>query len=71
MQAKIFDRFNFDVFLSAFTLIGIGLAAIYSATFGNELVSGNFTKQLVSACIGVVVVLAIMYTPPKLSLIHI
>jgi rod shape determining protein RodA len=65
MQAKLFDRFNFAVFLSAFTLITFGLLAIYSATYGNELVSGNFTKQLISACVGVIVVLAIMYTPPK------
>lgn len=65
MQAKIFDRFNFVVFFSAFGLIAFGLVAIYSATFGNELVSGNFTKQLVSACIGVIIVLAIMYSPPK------
>ncbi|HAX50190.1 MAG TPA: rod shape-determining protein RodA, partial [Bacteroidetes bacterium] len=65
MQAKMFERFNFVIFISAFALIGIGLVAIYSATFGNELVSGNFTKQLVSACIGVIVVLGIMYTPSK------
>lgn len=65
MQFKVFERFNFAVFFSAFALITIGLMAIYSATFGNELVSGNFNKQLISACIGIVLVLGIMYTPPK------
>ena len=65
MHIKIFERFNFVVFISALSLITIGLLAIYSATFGNELVSGNFTKQLVSASIGVFVVLGIMYTPAK------
>lgn len=65
MQVKLFERFNFAVFFSAFALITIGLVAIYSATFGNELVSGNFNKQLISACIGIVLVLGIMYTPPK------
>lgn len=65
MQVKLFERFNFTVFFSAFALITIGLVAIYSATFGNELVSGNFNKQLISACIGIVLVLGIMYTPPK------
>ncbi len=65
MQAKIFDRFNFVVFFSALGLITFGLIAIYSATFGNEQVSGNFTKQLISASIGIIIVLAIMYTPPK------
>jgi rod shape determining protein RodA len=65
MQTKIFERFNIFVFVSGFGLIAIGLVAIYSATYGNELVSGNFTKQLVSACIGIVIVLAIMYMPAK------
>ena len=65
MQTRIFDRFNLFVFISAFGLIAIGLVAIYSATYGNELVSANFTKQLVSACIGIVIVLAIMYMPAK------
>ncbi len=65
MQAKIFDRFNFVVFFSALGLITFGLVAIYSATFGNEQVSGNFTKQLISASIGIIIVLAIMYTPSK------
>lgn len=65
MQAKVFERFNFVVFISAFALITFGLVAIYSATYGNEQVSGNFTKQLISACVGVIIVLAIMYTPPK------
>jgi rod shape determining protein RodA len=65
MQAKLFDRFNFVVFISAFSLITFGLLAIYSATYGNELVSANFTKQLISAVVGILIVLAIMYTPPK------
>lgn len=65
MQSKIFERFNIVVFFSALGLITVGLLAIYSATFGNPAVEGNFTKQLISACLGVVLVLAIMYTPPK------
>ncbi|MCC6866010.1 MAG: rod shape-determining protein RodA [Ignavibacteria bacterium] len=65
MQVKLFDRFNLVVFISAFGLITFGLVAIYSATYGNELVSGNFTKQLISACIGIFVVLGIMFTPSK------
>lgn len=65
MQVKVFERFNIVVLLTAFALITVGLLAIYSATYGNPLVEGNFTKQLVSACIGVVIVMAIMYMPPK------
>lgn len=65
MQVKVFERFNIVVLLSAFALITIGLFAIYSATYGNPVVEGNFNKQLVSACIGIVIVMAIMYMPPK------
>lgn len=65
MQVKLFDRFNFVVFFSALGLITFGLVAIYSATFGNELVAGNFNKQLISASVGILLVLAIMYTPSK------
>lgn len=65
MQVKILDRFNLVVLVCAVSLITIGLLAIYSATYGNELVAGNFSKQLISACIGLIIVLVIMYTPPK------
>jgi rod shape determining protein RodA len=65
MQIKVFERFNVVVLLTALSLITIGLLAIYSATYGNALVEGNFNKQLVSACIGIIVVLVIMYMPPK------
>ncbi len=65
MQAKIFDRFNILVFISAFTLITFGLLAIYSATYANEQVAANFTKQLVSALIGILVVLFTAYMPSK------
>ncbi len=65
MQIKVFERFNVVILLTALSLITIGLLAIYSATFGNALVEGNFNKQLISACIGIIVVLVIMYMPPK------
>jgi rod shape determining protein RodA len=65
MQVKIFERFNLVVLLTAFALITVGLLAIYSATYGNAAVEGNFNKQLVSACIGIIIVLVIMYMPPK------
>jgi rod shape determining protein RodA len=65
MQAKIFERFNVVVLVAALSLITIGLLAIYSATYGNPAVEGNFTKQLVSAGIGIVIVITIMYLPPK------
>ena len=65
MQVKIFDRFNILVFFCGFALITIGLLAIYSATYANEQVASNFTKQLISACAGVILVMFIAYMPPK------
>jgi rod shape determining protein RodA len=65
MQTKIFDRFNFLVFISAFALITFGLLAIYSATYANEQVASNFNKQLIAASVGLILVLAIMYMSPK------
>src|SRR5438876_1174095 len=65
MQNKLFDRFNFVVLFSALGLLTIGLFAIYSATYGNPQVSGNFTKQIIAASAGLVMVLVIMYLPPK------
>ncbi|MCX7878283.1 MAG: rod shape-determining protein RodA [Ignavibacteria bacterium] len=65
MQTKIFDRFNLIIFISAVGLISFGLIAIYSATFNNEFVSGNFQKQLISALLGIILVLFLMYLPPK------
>lgn len=62
---KIFNRFNPVVFLSAFGLISIGLLAIYSATYSNPDVSGNFTKQILSAIAGLVLVLTITFLPPR------
>ena len=65
MHIKIIDRFNIAVFFCGFALITIGLLAIYSATFANEQVASNFSKQLISASIGVVLVMIITYMPQK------
>ncbi|RPI14851.1 MAG: rod shape-determining protein RodA [Ignavibacteriae bacterium] len=62
---KLFRRFNPVIFFSAFGLIFIGLLAIYSATYNNPDVSGNFTKQMVSAIVGLVLVLTITFLPTR------
>lgn len=62
---KIFNRFNPVIFLSAFGLISIGLLAIYSATYGNPDVSGNFTKQIISAVVGLALVLTVTFLPTR------
>ena len=65
MQNKLFDRFNLVIFISAMGLLTVGLFAIYSATYGNAQVEGNFTKQVIAAIAGFVMVIVIMYLPPK------
>jgi rod shape determining protein RodA len=62
---KFFDRLNVPVLVSALGLITIGLVAIYSATNSNPLVASNFTKQLVAALLGVILVLIITFVPPR------
>lgn len=42
---KINDRFDFGIFLPAFLLAFIGLAAIYSSTLNHPTMSGNFERQ--------------------------
>jgi rod shape determining protein RodA len=64
-SVKFFDRFNVPVLVSALGLITIGLVAIYSATNSNPDVAANFTKQLIAALFGVVLILIITFLPPK------
>jgi rod shape determining protein RodA len=65
MQSKVFERFNFVVLFAALGLLTIGLIAIYSATYGNEQMSQNFSKQLMAASAGIIMVIVIMFLPPK------
>src|SRR6266542_933919 len=65
MNTKLIDRFNLTIFICTFGLVTIGLLAIYSATFGNPEVAGNFYKQLIFGAAGIILVLVIMYLPPK------
>lgn len=65
MQNKLLDRFNLAIFISTFGLVTIGLIAIFSATYSIPEASGNFYKQLLFACAGIIFVIIIMYLPPK------
>jgi rod shape determining protein RodA len=65
MQIKVFDRFNIVIFLCTIGLLTIGLLAIYSATSNNPMVETYFTRQLVGAVIGLIIVLVITFIPPK------
>lgn len=64
-KTKLLDSLNIYILLSAIGLLTMGLMAIYSATYGNEAVASNFTKQIVAASLGLCVVMFIAYMPSK------
>ena len=63
---KLEDKFDFSLFIAAFILIGIGLAAIYSSTLNNPAASNNFEKQLAWAVISIIIFF-IVYSVPVSS----
>ncbi len=65
MEKKLFERFNFFVLFSALGLLAIGLLAIYSATYGTDQMTGNFEKQLIAGCAGLLMAIVISFLPPK------
>ena len=65
MHYKFLDKLNVVIFTCTIGLVTIGLLAIYSATHSIPEVSGNFYKQLIFGGTGIVLVLIIMYLPPK------
>lgn len=65
MYNKFLEKFNITIFICTFGLVIIGLLAIYSATYGNPEVAGNFYKQLIFGGVGILLVVIIMYLPPK------
>lgn len=64
-NTKILDRYNLYLISSVLILLGCGLTAVYSATYGNPDVSGNFTKQLMASFVGIALIITIMYLPTK------
>jgi len=65
MTSRISDKFNISILVCTLALITIGLVAIYSATYNNPDVTGNFYKQLIFAILGIFGVLVITFLPPK------
>ncbi|MDC1067792.1 rod shape-determining protein RodA [Candidatus Kapabacteria bacterium] len=59
------NKFDLGLFISVFALICIGVISIFSATYGGTN-SGNVSKQIIAASIGLISMLAITYTPERL-----
>lgn len=63
---KLNDKFDIALFLSACSLIVIGLLAIYSSTVNNQLGEGKFERQLVAFVIGIFSFFVVFFLPTKL-----
>jgi rod shape determining protein RodA len=65
MKSRFLDKFDMLTLVVVVFIVTIGLIAIYSATFSNESGADYFYKQLYFALIGLVVMVAISYLPPR------
>ncbi|OQX56873.1 hypothetical protein B5M50_06625 [candidate division KSB1 bacterium 4484_219] len=66
---KKFKYFDFSVFFSMILLIGIGIAAIYSATYSSGSAAHlNYQRQILWAGLGLIVFAVIVFTPMRFFL---
>jgi rod shape determining protein RodA len=66
VQYEIQDKFDFGIFFSVLALVGIGLAAIYSATFSHPSASGNFEKQAFWTIVSLGAFFAVYFLPVRI-----
>ena len=60
-----FKRFDILLLLTTVAIVTVGIFAIYSATFSNEADTDFYSKQLIFACIGFVLMIILNYVPSK------
>lgn len=65
MEKRLFDKFDIVLFLSVVTLVTIGLFAVYSATYASSASRDFFSKQLIFAIVGLVMVILLLFVPSK------
>lgn len=65
MERRLFDKFDIILFLSVVTLVTIGLFAVYSATYASSASKDFFSKQLIFAMVGLVMVIVLLFVPSK------
>ncbi len=63
--AKLQDKFDLVIFLSVVILVGIGLVAIYSATYNHPTAKGNINKQLFFAIVSIVLLFVLCFLPAR------
>jgi rod shape determining protein RodA len=65
MLKDFFKRFDILLLLTTVAIVAVGIVAIYSATFSNETDTDFYSKQLIFACIGFVLMIVLNYVPSK------
>lgn len=65
MKEKITDKYDLTLLITTILMVSIGVIAIFSATFGNTSGTDYYTKQLIFAVIGLVIMISISFIPPK------
>ena len=63
--AKLQDKFDLVILLTVVILVGIGLVAIYSATYNHPTAKGNIDKQLFFAIVSIVLLFAVYFLPTR------
>ena len=65
MLKEFFKRFDVVLMLATVAIVTIGIFAIYSATFSSETEADLYSKQMIFAVVGFVLMIVITYIPTK------
>ena len=63
--SKLQDKFDLVTFLSVVILLGIGIVAIYSATYNHPTAKGNFNKQAFFAVASILLMFILYFLPAR------
>ena len=63
--AKLQDKFDLVIFLSVIVLLGIGIVAIYSATYNHPTAKGNINKQLFFIVASIALLFILYFLPAR------
>lgn len=65
MKEKITEKYDLTLLITTVLMVLIGVVAIFSATFGNTTGTDFYLKQMIFGIIGLVIMVAISFLPPK------
>ncbi len=65
MREKITDKYDLTLLIATILMVSIGIIAIFSATYGNTSGTDFYLKQMIFAIIGLIMMIAISFLPPK------